>query len=185
MTAAGLALGRAYAASCFHGINDTWMTMVPVRRLSASMPNSTGAVPAPDVQSSTTSTPRPPVTSMIRSSGSSDWMSMTWSAPSVVASSRRAASRVVPVMMISDAPACLQATTWESPCWPGPWMSTDEPYPTPASNNAHSMPFDRGVTTLASSADTPSGTLCTTAFHGRYMYWANPPHRCGGISAEV
>ena len=24
----------------------------------------------------------------------------------------------------SDAPACLQATTWLRPCWPGPWTST-------------------------------------------------------------
>ena len=32
---------------------------------------------------------------------------------------------------------------------------------------------------------TPGGTWCSTAFHGRYMYCANPPHRCGGFSSEV
>jgi hypothetical protein len=47
------------------------------------------------------------------------------------------------------------------------------------------MPFDSGVAMPASSGLTLSGTLCSTAFQGRYMYWANPPHRCGGFSALV
>jgi len=47
------------------------------------------------------------------------------------------------------------------------------------------MPFDSGVTNPASSAVTPSGTLCKTAFHGRYMYSEKPPHRVPGFSEEV
>ena len=39
------------------------------------------------------------------------------------------------------------------------------------------MPLASGVEMPASSAVTPSGTLCRTAFHGRYMYCANPPQR--------
>jgi len=30
------------------------------------------------------------------------------------------------VTMMSEAPACLQITVCDSPCWPGPWMSTVE-----------------------------------------------------------
>ncbi|MCY1249263.1 hypothetical protein D9M72_627810 [compost metagenome] len=83
-------------------------------------------VPAPAVQSSEISTPLPPVISMMRASGSSFCTSITWSAPSAFATSRRAVSFVVPVTMISAAPACLQTTVCERPCWPGPWMSTVE-----------------------------------------------------------
>ena len=32
----------------------------------------------------------------------------------------------VPVTMISEAPACLQITVCDRPCWPGPWISTVE-----------------------------------------------------------
>ena len=88
--------------------------------------------------------------------------------------------------MISDAPACLQATTWESPCCPGPWMSTVSLVTNAGgADSAHSMPLDSGVTRPASSGVTVSGTRCSTAFHGRYMYWLKPPHRRPGLSAEV
>ena len=46
-------------------------------------------------------------------------------------------------------------------------MSTVDPYPTRASNSVHSMPLESGVTIPASSLDTSSGTLCSTAFQGR------------------
>jgi hypothetical protein len=49
--------------------------------------------------------------------------------------------------------------------------------PTPASFNAHSTPFDSGVTMPASSGVTVSGTEWMTQFQGRYMYCANPPQR--------
>ena len=77
-------------------------------------------VPAPAVQSSATSTPLPPVISMMRASGSSFCTSITWSAPSFLATSRRARSFEVPVTMMSEAPACLQITVCDRPCWPGP-----------------------------------------------------------------
>src|SRR5262249_30880795 len=80
-------------------------------------------------------------------------------APSVLASSSRAASRVVPVTTISDAPACRHATTCESPCWPGPWIRTVDMNPTCPSFSAHSMPFDSGVMIPASSSETTSGSL--------------------------
>ena len=51
---------------------------------------------------------------------------MTWSAPSFFATSMRAWSFAVPVTMISEAPACLQITVCDRPCWPGPWISTVE-----------------------------------------------------------
>ena len=103
-----------------------WITSVPSRRFSASMPSSTGATPAPAVQSSTTSTPWPPVIAMIRVE-----RVLVLDVDDVVGAERLGelqpgASRLVPVTMMSDAPACLQATTWESPCWPGPWISTVE-----------------------------------------------------------
>ena len=89
-------------------------------------PERSGAVPAPAEQSSDTSTPCPPVISRMRASGSSFVTSMTWSAPSTLAISRRLASFAVPVTMIRSAPACLQATICDRPCCPGPWMSTFE-----------------------------------------------------------
>ncbi len=110
---------------------------------------------------------------------------MTASAPRVFASSSRVASRVVPLTTISEAPACLEATTCESPCWPGPWMSTVDALPTSPALSAHSMPLDSGVTRPASSAETPSGTLWVTAFHGRYMYWEKPPQRRPGLFEDV
>ena len=47
--------------------------------------------------------------------------------------------------LYTEAPACRHATTWERPCWPGPWTSTLVPNPTPQSNRAHSIPLDNGV----------------------------------------
>ena len=35
--------------------------------------------------------------------------------------------RDVPVTMMSEAPACLAAIAQHIPCWPGPWISTDDP----------------------------------------------------------
>ena len=52
-------------------------TMMPALRLSASMPSRIGMVPAPAVQSSETSTPLPPVISMMRARGSSLFTSIT------------------------------------------------------------------------------------------------------------
>jgi hypothetical protein len=101
-------------------------TMVPPLRLSASTPRRIGMVPAPAVQSSATSTPLPAVISMMRASGSSFSTSMVKSAPSALATSMRARSLGVPVTMIRAAPACLQITVCDNPCWPGPWMSTVE-----------------------------------------------------------
>ena len=57
-------------------------------------------VPAPEVQSSATSTPLPPVIAMMRSSGFSRSTSITWSAPSAFATSSRAPSLAVPVTMM-------------------------------------------------------------------------------------
>ena len=101
-------------------------TMVPPLRLSASTPSITGRVPAPAVQSSTTSTPLPPVIALIRARGSSVVTSITKSAPSCLAMASRAPSFAVPVTIISEAPACLQTTVCDRPCWPGPWISTVE-----------------------------------------------------------
>ena len=47
------------------------------------------------------------------------------------------------------------------------------------------MPLDSGVTSPASSAETPSGTRWVTAFQGRYMYWEKPPHSRPGLFEEV
>ena len=79
----------------------------------------------------------------------------------------------------------MHATTCERPCWPGPWISTVDMKPTPQSLSAHSIPFESGVTIPASSLVTLSGTLWSTAFQGRYMYCAKPPHRWYGFSDDV
>ena len=71
-------------------------------------------------------------------------------------------------MMIWPAPACRDAMTQQSPCWPGPWMSTVVPNPTSPSMSAHWMPFDIGVASPASSGVSDDGTLCRTALIGRY-----------------
>jgi hypothetical protein len=92
---------------------------------------------------------------------------MTASAPSSFATSSRRASFDVPVMMMPLAPADFAAITQHSPCWPGPWMRTVEPNPTPPSSNVHWIPFDIGVAIPASSGDNASGTRCSTAFNGR------------------
>ena len=94
--------------------------------------------------------------------------SMVTSAPSAFATSRRRASRAVPVTMTLSAPACFDAITQQSPCWPGPWIRTELPNPTPPSIDAHWIPFDIGVARPASSGVRPAGTLCRTAFVGRY-----------------
>ena len=73
-------------------------------------PSVTGIVPAPEVQSRDTSTPMPPVISIIRSSGSSSLTLMVKSAPNCLATSKRLTSLAVPVTMMQEAPACLQAT---------------------------------------------------------------------------
>src|SRR4051812_18133362 len=99
--------GNSFSSPC--------TTIVPALRFIASTPSKMGIVPAPAVQSSTTSTPLPAVISLIRASGSSLFTSMTKSAPSSFATLRRAASFDGPVMMMSEAPACLQITVCESP----------------------------------------------------------------------
>ena len=80
-------------------------TIVAPRGFVASTPSSVGALPAPAVQSMTTSTPRPPVTSRTTASASSFWTSTTVSAPKALATSRRRLSRDVPVTMILAASA--------------------------------------------------------------------------------
>src|SRR5258705_213402 len=88
-----------------------WTTIVPPLRLSASTPSRIGMVPAPAVQSSATSTPLPPVISMMRASGSSLSTSMVKSAPSSLATSMRARSFDVPVTMMISAPVRVFAVT--------------------------------------------------------------------------
>ena len=84
-------------------------------------------VPAPAVQSSETSTPLPPVISMMRASGSSLLhVDHVVGAELLGDLQARARPCAVPVTMISEAPACLQITVCDRPCWPGPWISTVE-----------------------------------------------------------
>ena len=60
-----------------NSFSSPWTRSVPAFRFSASTPSRIGIVPAPAVQSSAPSTPRPPVISMIRASGSSSLTLMT------------------------------------------------------------------------------------------------------------